>query len=87
MLRRSCTVNKPLNEEVSGTNQDEVSRLPTPTPQFRSTPLPQKTNINWHPNFVPFCREILIIQKTTNRNTQNILCISPLTIVVSGTKR
>mgnify|MGYP000486339872 CR=1 FL=1 len=28
-----------LNEEVSGTNHDEVSRLPTPTPQIPRQPL------------------------------------------------
>ena len=87
MLRRSCMVYKPLNEGVSGTNQDEVLRLPSPSPQFRSTPLPQNIHYQMVYKCCTFCREILITVKTTSRNTLNILCISRLLMVVSKTKR
>lgn len=51
-----------LNEKVSGTNHDEVSRLQTPSPQFRSTPLPP----NFHKNYYKFGIKLL----------QNLSCAS-----------
>jgi len=72
---------------VSVTNHDEVSRLPTPTPQIPANPSSPKNYINWYSNAVPFYRKILITVKTNYRNTLNILCISSLSIAISKTKR
>ena len=79
-----------LNEEVSGTNHDEVSRLQTPSPQFRSTPLPQiftKTISNLVSNYCRICRVLVIASLSIIRNTLNILCISRVSMNVSESKR